>query len=227
MTVELVALGRPTSPPHNTGRPKSYRHMLLKRIFDVFASSILIVALLPLMLVVAAMISFQDGRPILFGHRRIGHNGKTFRCWKFRTMVRDADAQLTQLLDSDPAARAEWDDVQKLKDDPRIIPGIGHFLRRSSLDEMPQLFNVLCGEMSMVGPRPIVLDELERYGNFQSHYMSVRPGLTGPWQVGERSDGDYEARVRKDVSYVENWSFAQDVRIIFKTVSVPFKGGAY
>ena len=202
--------------------------MMLKRCFDIVASLALILMLLPVFLVVAGMIMMRDGNPILFGHLRVGRHGKLFRCWKFRSMVRDANVQLKRLLATNPAARAEWEETQKLKDDPRIIPGIGHFLRRSSLDELPQLFNVLLGEMSMVGPRPVVTEELERYGSFRVHYMSVRPGLTGPWQIGDRSDGDYEDRVRKDVFYVENWSFGEDVRIIVKTAAVPFNtDGAY
>lgn len=143
-------------------------------------------------------------------------------------MVRDSDTRLAELLDVDPLARAEWEATQKLKNDPRIIPGIGHFLRKSSLDELPQFFNVLFGDMSLVGPRPVVSSELEKYGSARALYTSVRPGVTGPWQIGSRNDEDYQDRVLKDVAYVENWSMASDVRIVLMTAAVPFRQiGAY
>lgn len=207
---------------HNT------RNGFLKRVFDFSVALALLVLLLPVMTVIALAIMVQDGRPFFFGHRRVGRNGKAFTCWKFRTMVRDADARLAELLARDPAARQEWEATRKLKEDPRIIPGIGPFLRKSSLDELPQFFNVLLGEMSLVGPRPVVTEELEMYGSARALYTSVRPGVTGPWQIGSRNDDDYEDRVSKDVDYVENWSFARDVEIVVKTAAVPFKqSGAY
>ncbi len=201
---------------------------LLKRAFDVTVSATLITFLAPAMAVIALAIFVQDGRSIFYGHRRVGRGGASFRCWKFRTMVTDADERLEELLRDDAASRQEWQATQKLKNDPRIIPGVGKFLRQSSLDELPQLFNVLSGEMSLVGPRPVVADELEKYGAARAHYTSVRPGLTGPWQIGERSDGDYHNRVSKDVDYVENWSFKTDVVIVLQTATVPFRqSGAY
>ena len=200
----------------------------LKRAFDIIASFTLILLFFPVMIVIALAILIKDGMPVFYGHRRIGRNGTPFKCWKFRTMVRNADAELQRVLATDAAAKAEWELTQKLKQDPRIIPGVGHLLRRSSLDELPQLFNVLAGQMSMVGPRPVVSDELERYGAFRAHYVSIRPGLTGLWQIGERSDDNYEIRVRKDVHYIENWSLANDLQIMLNTARVPFdRKGAY
>jgi len=206
----------------------SSRNCLLKRIFDMLVSAMLLVFLLPVMTVIGLAILIQDGRPVFYGHRRIGRGGTPFTCWKFRTMARDADARLATLLAEDPEALREWETNRKLKHDPRIIPGIGHLLRKSSLDELPQFFNVLLGDMSLVGPRPVVSDELEKYGMARAHYISVRPGVTGLWQIGERSDSDYADRVSKDVEYIENWSFGTDVRIVLKTATVPFRqSGAY
>ncbi|MEM7237979.1 MAG: sugar transferase [Pseudomonadota bacterium] len=201
----------------------------LKRIFDIAASLSLILLTLPLMLAIAGIIAVKDGMPILFGHIRIGKDGEPFVCWKFRTMTRDADAQLKALLARDPAARQEWASNRKLREDPRIIPWIGSFLRKSSLDELPQLFNVLVGEMSMVGPRPVVVDELERYyGSTTGLYKSVRPGITGPWQIGDRSNDSYEARVAKDAAYIQKWSLREDVRIVLMTaLVVVHRKGAY
>ena len=228
MNSNLMTVSRSGHSAPEMPKLKKPLNLFLKRAFDILASSTLIVLFLPLMAVVAMAIMVQDGRPIFFGHRRIGRAGKPFNCWKFRTMARDADVQLKLLLASDPKARKEWEETRKLKNDPRIIPGIGHFLRRSSMDELPQLFNVLLGEMSMVGPRPVILDELDLYGSARAHYISVRPGLTGPWQIGDRNDEDYGERVRKDVSYVENWTFGGDVQIILRTARVPFESrGAY
>ena len=206
----------------------STRSASLKRALDIVASIAAIVVFLPLMAIIACAIWVRDGSPILYGHERIGKGGRSFKCWKFRTMVRDADKRLADLLKADQDAFAEWKTFRKLKNDPRIIKGIGHFLRKSSLDELPQFFNVLLGDMSLVGPRPIIADELEKYGAAQDHYTSIRPGVTGPWQISDRSDGSYTDRVLKDVDYVENWSLQKDVLILVKTVAVPFKqSGAY
>ncbi|TAK78484.1 MAG: exopolysaccharide biosynthesis protein [Aquabacterium sp.] len=173
----------------------------------------------PLLLMVTWMIWKRDGLPVFFGHYRVGRDGKLFRCLKFRTMARDAERMLAELLRDDPAARAEWEKDQKLTHDPRITP-VGHFLRRTSLDELPQLFNVLRGEMSLVGPRPITVGELKRYGGVRWHYLSVRPGMTGLWQVSGRNNTTYEERVALDRSYVEQRSMWLDLRILFKTVGV-------
>ena len=183
------------------------------------AAAVLLLLLGPVMLVIAGFIARKDGAPILFGHYRVGHQGKLFRCLKFRSMYRNSEQMLADLLATDPAARAEWDRDQKLENDPRVTP-IGHFLRRTSLDELPQLINVLRGEMSLVGPRPITVGELTRYGRVRWHYLSVRPGMTGLWQVSGRNNTTYAERVALDEAYIDNRSFLGDVGILFKTVKV-------
>jgi lipopolysaccharide/colanic/teichoic acid biosynthesis glycosyltransferase len=179
----------------------------------------ILVLLSPLMGAVAFLIWRRDGAPVLFAHYRVGHDGKLFRCMKFRTMYRDAERMLSELLAKDPAARAEWQREQKLLRDPRITP-IGHFLRRTSLDELPQLFNVLRGDMSLVGPRPITVGELTRYGRVRWHYLSVRPGITGLWQVSGRNNTSYDERVALDRRYVEERTVWMNLSILLKTVKV-------
>jgi exopolysaccharide production protein ExoY len=182
-------------------------------------AAVLIVLFGPVMLLSAGLIWRRDGAPILFGHYRVGRDGRLFRCLKFRTMVRDAPACLERLLRDDPLARAEWERDQKLANDPRITP-IGHFLRRTSLDELPQLFNVLRGDMALVGPRPITVPELERYGDSRWHYLSGLPGMTGLWQVSGRNATSYDERVALDRRYVEQHGVGDDLRILWRTVSV-------
>jgi len=188
------------------------------RLNQLLALSILVL-LAPVMGVVAFLIWRRDGAPVLFAHYRVGHDGKLFRCMKFRSMYRDAERMLSDLLERDPAARAEWQREQKLQRDPRITP-IGHFLRRTSLDELPQLFNVLRGEMSLVGPRPITVGELTRYGRVRWQYLSVRPGMTGLWQVSGRNNTSYDERVALDRRYVEERSVWMNLQILLKTVKV-------
>jgi len=189
----------------------------------LFANKVLaLVALLllsPVMLIVALMIWRHDGRPILFGHYRVGQNGRLFRCLKFRSMAINSQELLRELLQNDPAAREEWERDHKLENDPRITP-IGHFIRRTSLDELPQLFNVLRGEMVFVGPRPITFEELRKYGSTRWHYLAVPPGITGLWQVSGRNNLTYAQRVDLDRHYVEDRSHAGDIRILFKTLKV-------
>ena len=180
---------------------------------------LILVLLAPVMGVVAFLIWQRDGAPVLFAHYRVGHDGKLFRCMKFRTMYRDAERMLAELLEKDPAARAEWQREQKLLRDPRITP-IGHFLRRTSLDELPQLFNVVRGDMSLVGPRPITVGELTRYGRVRWHYLSVRPGITGLWQVSGRNNTSYDERVALDRRYVEERTAWMNLQILLKTVKV-------
>jgi exopolysaccharide production protein ExoY len=180
---------------------------------------VLLVLLSPLMGVVAFLIWKRDGAPILFAHYRVGHDGKLFCCMKFRSMLRNSDQVLADLLRNDPAAQAEWARDQKLTNDPRITP-VGHFLRKTSLDELPQLFNVLRGEMSLVGPRPITVAELGRYGRVRWHYLSVRPGITGLWQVSGRNNTTYDERVALDRRYVEQRSLRVDFGILIRTVRV-------
>ncbi len=182
-------------------------------------AALLLLLLSPVMAVVAFLIWKRDGAPVFFAHYRVGHDGKLFRCLKFRSMLRNSEQVLADLLRDDPAARAEWDRDQKLTNDPRIT-GVGHFLRKTSLDELPQLFNVLRCEMSLVGPRPITVGELTRYGRVRWHYLSVRPGITGLWQVSGRNNTSYEERVALDQRYVEQRTLLGDLGILFKTVRV-------
>ena len=199
---------------------------IVKRSFDIIGSISLISLLLPLLVYISYKVS-RDGGSAFFGHERIGENGKPFKCYKFRSMVTDAQEVLERLLANDPIAKAEWNKDFKLKNDPRINK-IGHFLRRTSLDELPQLWNVLKGEMSLVGPRPVVKDELERYGDDVVYYLTAKPGMTGLWQVSGRNDVDYETRVYFDVWYVKNWSLWSDIAILFKTITVVTnRTGAY
>ncbi len=199
---------------------------LMKRSVDLVGSALLLVLLSPLFGWIAWRVR-QTGKGIFFGHRRVGMQGKPFRCYKFRTMVPNAKEVLEELLERDEEARAEWERDFKLKDDPRITP-IGHFLRRTSLDELPQLWNVLKGEMSLVGPRPIVEEEIERYRDDIDYYLGVRPGITGLWQVSGRNDIDYASRVQLDAWYVRNWSLWGDIVILLHTVRVVLaRSGAY
>jgi len=169
----------------------------------------------------------QDGGPAFYGHTRIGKDGKSFKCWKFRSMVMNSQEILKELLEKDPAARTEFEQTFKLKNDPRITK-IGHFLRKSSLDEIPQLFNVLRGEMSLVGPRPVVEAERGYYADKIHYYTSVKPGITGLWQISGRSDTSYDQRVQLDCDYVKDWSLLNDIIIIFKTIHVVLtRKGAY
>jgi lipopolysaccharide/colanic/teichoic acid biosynthesis glycosyltransferase len=198
----------------------------LKRLFDIFAAACAIVLLAPVFVGIAMAVK-RDGGPAIYGHTRVGRNGKKFRCLKFRSMVVNSEQVLKDLLARDPEARAEWEREFKLRNDVRVTR-IGHFLRRSSLDELPQIWNVLRGEMSFVGPRPIIDQELERYGDASKYYLMATPGITGLWQVSGRSDVDYATRVSLDVSYVMNWTFRKDIGILFKTFFVVIRrSGAY
>lgn len=190
---------------------------IAKRLFDLFVASGVVVFIAPLLLVLLIAVHLQDGGPPLYGHRRIGLGGRPFKCLKFRTMVTDSDAALTKVLTTDPAAAREWAANRKLAVDPRVTR-LGRFLRRSSLDELPQVFNVLRGEMSLVGPRPVVFEELVRYDLAKVHYLRARPGITGLWQVSGRSNTSYSRRVELDKSYVLRWSFLSDVSIMLRTV---------
>lgn len=184
-----------------------------------FVAAMLLLLLAPLLLWVAWMTWRHDGAPVLFGHYRVGRNGRLFRCLKFRTMYRESQQMLADLLARDPIAHAQWQREQKLTNDPRITP-VGRFLRHTSLDELPQLINVLRGEMSLVGPRPITVGELTRYGGTRWHYLSVAPGMTGLWQVSGRNNTSYEQRVALDERYVERRSFRFDLWILLRTVKV-------
>jgi exopolysaccharide production protein ExoY len=191
----------------------------LKRALDVAMASAALVALFPLFGLVACLVKASDGGPIFYGHPRLGHGRRSFRCLKFRTMVMNADSVLTEHLRRSKNAAEEWAATRKLKSDPRITR-VGATLRKLSIDELPQLINILRGEMSIVGPRPIVADEIPMYGEAIDCYFSARPGLTGAWQVNGRSDTSYARRVTLDRGYVENWSMWTDLRIVFKTIPV-------
>lgn len=188
-----------------------------KRVLDILVTSVALVFVLPLLLAVSFIIRQQDGGPALYAQLRYGRNGRTFKCYKLRSMVLDADKRLKEILETDPAAREEWEKTQKLTNDPRITP-FGHFIRKTSIDELPQLINILRGEMSLVGPRPIVENEIAKYGEFYRDYCAVRPGLTGLWQVEGRSDTTYEERVKLDVKYARTSSVMGDILIMLRTV---------
>lgn len=189
-----------------------------KRALDCLIAGALLLALLPFLLIVAGLIAAEGHGPILFGHSRIGRGGKPFACLKFRTMFIDAEARLQRLLAADAARAAEWALHRKLDVDPRITR-IGRFLRATSLDELPQVINVLRGEMSIVGPRPVTAEELLRYGTSARAYKSVRPGITGPWQVNGRNQIGYADRVRLDARYAREWSLATDFMLVLRTPS--------
>ncbi len=199
---------------------------VLKRSFDVCGASVLLILLFPVLLGIATIVMRDRGNAV-YGHPRIGRGGRTFRCLKFRSMVTNSEEVLATLLATDPKAREEWDRDFKLKNDVRITP-VGRILRKTSLDELPQLWNVLRGDMSLVGPRPVVQKELIRYGRDVSYYLALKPGMTGLWQVSGRNDVDYPTRVSLDVKYAMNRSLAFDIVILFRTVKVVFaKDGAY
>ena len=188
-----------------------------KRTFDIAFSGFLLLLLLPVLLMIALAVR-ADGGPVFFAHRRVGRGGAEFPCLKFRTMRVDADRVLEAMLRERPALRPEWEATQKLRHDPRVTR-VGRLLRITSLDELPQLLNVLRGEMSLVGPRPVLRSELEQfYGPAASAYLSVRPGITGPWQVSGRSDVGYDRRVALDQAYAQNLSLRRDLVILWRTV---------
>ncbi|CAN7612033.1 sugar transferase [Phenylobacterium sp. LjRoot219] len=224
--VEFAAIPRGVSAGRDiqtTRRPAP----IACRIFDIIFAMSGLIFVAPLMIVVAIAIKIQDGGPIFFGHSRIGYEGRSFRCWKFRSMVVDAEARLSALLARDPEARREWEADQKLRRDPRVTL-LGRFLRVSSVDEIPQLFNVLRGEMSLVGPRPIVTGEVARYGRRFAQYCSVRPGITGLWQISGRNDVSYRRRVAIDTVFANTLCLSLYLKILFATVPAVMKrDGSY
>jgi lipopolysaccharide/colanic/teichoic acid biosynthesis glycosyltransferase len=197
---------------------------------DMTHFTIALVALLvlaPVMILIAMAVFCHDGGPVVFAHRRVGRNGRSFPCFKFRSMAADAERRLNELLANDPAARAEWEKDHKLRNDPRVTR-LGAFLRKSSLDELPQIFNVLRGEMRLVGPRPIVDAEIKKYGHRFKHYCAVKPGITGLWQVSGRNDVSYRARVAMDCLYAQRHNVALDMKVLALTVpAVLMRKGSY
>jgi len=203
------------------------RNQALKRLFDFVVASVLTISVLPLALVIALAVALETRGPIFFVHTRLGKNRHPFRLWKFRSMRPDADQVLARYLAQHPELRREWHSTRKLKNDARVTR-FGRWLRRSSLDELPQLWNVLCGTMSLVGPRPIVREEIVQYGTALENYGRVLPGLTGLWQVSGRTNLSYHRRVDLDAEYIREWSFALDLKILCKTVCAVLRGqGAY
>ncbi len=206
---------------------KNNWNRILKFVFDWCLTLVGTICISPFLLAIGAWVYHDSPGPIIFKHRRVGKDGKEFNCYKFRSMCVDADVKLKELLERDPEARAEWEKDFKLKNDPRITKS-GAFLRKTSLDELPQIFNVLKGEMSLVGPRPIIQDEVPRYGKYIEDYYMVRPGITGMWQTSGRSDIDYDERVRMDTWYVRNWNIWFDIVLLWRTFSVVLgRKGAY
>ena len=226
-SVPVQTIQQPATQTIGLERDRILFFPIAKRALDIVGAGLGLVVLAPFFLIVAMMVR-ADGGPAFFAHQRVGRGGKLFGCLKFRSMVIDSQARLEDLLANDPAARAEWDATRKLKNDPRITR-IGRFLRSSSLDELPQLINVLRGEMSLVGPRPVQEAEIDRYyGASAAHYMAVRPGITGLWQVSGRSETSYESRVALDVAYVSRPSLLADIAILLRTpVAVLSRRGAH
>ncbi|MGB7161539.1 MAG: undecaprenyl-phosphate galactose phosphotransferase WbaP [Tepidisphaeraceae bacterium] len=199
----------------------------LKRVVDIVIALATLLIGLPLFLAIAIAVKLSSRGPVLFGHTRIGRHGRRFKAWKFRTMWLGADVILREHLEQSPAAKLEWGCHQKLRRDPRVTP-VGRLLRCTSLDELPQTWNVLVGEMSIVGPRPIISEEIRHYGKALRQYITVKPGITGLWQVSGRNDVTYEQRVQFDLFYIRHWSVWLDIHILARTVVVLIRrNGAY
>ncbi|MGC8867019.1 MAG: undecaprenyl-phosphate galactose phosphotransferase WbaP [Elusimicrobiales bacterium] len=205
---------------NNLSNPIIY---LTKRIIDYITAVIVTILLLPIFVIISILIKFDSKGPIIYSHKRVGKNGRYFNCYKFRTMYADADRRLKEILEKDPEKKKEWERFWKLKDDPRVTK-LGKFLRKTSLDELPQIFNVLKGEMSLVGPRPVVQKEIDDYYKEDAqYYFKVPPGVTGLWQVSGRSNTSYEYRISLDSWYVKNWNLWLDIVILLKTVKAVIK----
>lgn len=222
-----VFLNQNTVLLHMRNNMSSVTNKILKRCFDVSLSIIGLIFITPILLVIALLIYLDSPGPLIFAHKRVGKNGQPFYCYKFRSMIMNSQEVLEDHLQQNPAARAEWEQDFKLRDDPRITK-LGKFIRKTSIDELPQLFNVIKGEMSLVGPRPIIHKEIPKYGEYINDYCLTHPGITGYWQVSGRNDVDYDSRVRMDSWYVRNWSVWLDIVLLIKTVNVVLaRKGAY
>jgi exopolysaccharide production protein ExoY len=208
------------SAPARLSRPQGFYRRFVKRVLDVSAVVMAAPVIVPVVGCLALLVARKGGRPF-YTQIRVGKDGKSFRMWKLRSMVTDADARMEAYLAENPAARLEWDSTQKLKDDPRVT-SFGQFLRRSSLDELPQLWNVLKGDMSLVGPRPMMLNQQSLYPG--DAYYRLRPGITGYWQTSGRNKTTFEARAGYDAAYEADLGLATDLRILGRTVGVVFKG---
>ena len=208
---------------------KKYLYKIIKTIFDLFFSSIILILGLPIFLIIASLIKLSSRGPIFYLQERIGKNKKTFNCIKFRTMHAEAEDILENLITNNEKLRREFEETHKLKNDPRIT-NIGKFLRKTSLDEIPQFLNVIKMEMSIIGPRPIVKNEIQKYGESYNKVISLKPGITGLWQVSGRNNLSYKRRVILDCIYVDNMNPLLDLRIIIRTFGViffPNDRGAY
>jgi len=226
MTVSAAAPPSPPAPRRYPANETVFGRIAddgLIRVFDILGALLVLALALPVIVLVLLAIKLTSRGPVLFAHRRVGRHGRRFACLKFRTMAVDADAQLKALLDRDPAARAEWRRSQKLRRDPRVTT-VGRFLRRTSLDELPQVFNVLIGDMSLVGPRPIVESEIPRYGRHFALYCRVRPGVTGLWQVRRHTGTSYRRRVAFDVTFARARSLRLYLLILARTVPAVLTG---
>lgn len=202
-------------------------NFIIKRILDILIILFFCPILIPLMLILCILTKLTSKGPIFYGHKRVGKNGKEFKCWKFRSMCIDADQKLAKILAENPKMREQWEKERKFEDDPRVTK-FGKFLRKTSLDELPQLFNVIIGQMALVGPRPVTEGELEKYGESKDYVLSVLPGITGMWQTSGRSKTVYEERILLDSYYIQNWSIWLDLWILIKTIWVVLdKKGAY
>jgi Undecaprenyl-phosphate galactose phosphotransferase WbaP len=202
-------------------------NLIAKRILDLSLIIIPLPIVLPVCIIIGIFVKFTSPGPLFYGHIRVGKNGRQLKCWKFRSMYKDADKQLDKILSQDPEMRRQWEKERKFINDPRVTK-FGKFLRKTSLDELPQLWNIFLGEMSFVGPRPVTDGELVKYGDSADYILSVTPGLSGMWQTSGRSDTEYEERITLDTYYIQNWSIWLDIWIIIKTIWVVLKGkGAY
>ena len=197
---------------HKSLRKEVY--LFSKRILDVIVASLGLVVLAPIFLILAVLVKIDSKGPVFFAHTRIGKNGKKFKMYKFRTMYENAQEMIKEFT---PEQMAEWKENYKLKDDPRITK-IGKILRKTSLDELPQIINIIKGDISIIGPRPVIGEELEKYGENKNKFLSERPGLTGYWAANGRSDTTYEERMEMELYYIDNISFKTDFKIFFKTI---------
>ena len=216
---EEIALDRNIIVPEIINNAKKIRYTSVKRVLDVIISTIGLVLLSPIFLIIAAIIKIDSKGPVIYAHRRIGKDGKEIKIYKFRTMYKNADEMIKEFT---PEQMKEWKENFKLKDDPRITK-VGKFLRKTSLDELPQIVNIIKGELSIVGPRPVIDEELEKYGENKAKFLSVTPGLTGFWQANGRSDTTYEQRIQMELYYVDNYNFKLDFQIFIKTFSAVIK----
>ncbi|MFN3148503.1 undecaprenyl-phosphate galactose phosphotransferase WbaP [Bremerella sp.] len=213
---------------HARAKLLSQWRLVAKRLLDIGLVMLFAPLLIPVCLMIATLVRLNSNGPVFFGHKRIGRSGRTFTAWKFRSMIPNANEALEKYLSDHPELREEWERDHKLKDDPRIIPGIGHIIRKFSLDELPQIWNVLRGDMSLVGPRPIVESEIAKYCDVFPLYLKVTPGITGLWQVSGRNNTTYQERITLDAFYVRNWSPWLDLYILARTIkTVLLREGAY